>query len=148
LTLVKFKVEKGRTLENDSEVYTLEMEVDDSQLEETRAWAISTIDRWLEEMEPAREAARIPHLDTAELRALPFLKFKEKTPDGKYVPCGPDSPGWNFVNVPEFGTLVKAVKEAGGSLVVGEWKYELSGRDGSLIRRVPQRRRKQNDGYH
>jgi len=146
VTLVKLTVAKGRTLKNgktwDREVYTIETEVEEAQLEEVRALLITTIDRWLEEMGPAKEVGGIPHLDTAELRALPFLKFKEKTPDGKYIPCGPDSPGWNFVNVPELEVLVKAVKDAGGRLTVGEWKYEFSGRDGSLIRRVPAKKEK------
>jgi hypothetical protein len=137
MTNVKLAAEKGRTIQRgeewSKEVYTLEIEVDDSQLEETRAWAISTIDRWLEEMGPAREAAGIPYLDTAELAKLPFKKFKEKDAEGKAVACGPNSPGWIFTDTKGAEAIVKAVREAKGSLVVGEWNYKITGSDGQFL---------------
>jgi hypothetical protein len=104
------------------------------ELQEALMHAEQFIDGWLEA--PEVEAAKIPHLDTAELDALPW-KTREREPakPGQFAWLfGPKSKAGIDKGAEKLVEAIKASKD--GKLVIGDMEYTLV-KDEAFIQRKP-----------
>lgn len=110
--------------------YEIEFAInDDRETEAAKQSGVELINGWLS---ADKAVAAIPKL-TIDIEAQPWKTFKKQ-------PAKSGDAAWLFSDSEGVGSLVQAIKAAGGKLQLGMYEFKLSGEKEQFINRVPLKR--------